>query len=31
VELIGEPSRTASNLVPGLKHMPIRYELAAAR
>ncbi len=31
VELIGEPSRTASNLVPGLKHMPIRYELAPAR
>ncbi|MBJ17925.1 MAG: cytochrome P450 [Deltaproteobacteria bacterium] len=31
VELVGEPSRTASNLVPGLKHMPIRYRLAPAR
>lgn len=31
VEMIGEPSRTASNLVPGLKHMPIRYKLAPAR
>ena len=28
VELTGEPQRTASNLVPGLKHMPIRYRLA---
>ena len=30
VELIGEPSRTASNLVPGFKHMPIRYKLRRA-
>ena len=28
VELVGAPERTASNLVPGLKHMPIRYRLA---
>ena len=28
VELIDTPSRTASNLVPGLKHMPIRYRIA---
>jgi hypothetical protein len=27
VELIGKPARTASNLVPGLKHLPIRYRL----
>ena len=30
IELAGEPHRTASNLVPGLKHLPIRYRLAAA-
>lgn len=30
VELAGEPARTASNLVPGLKHMPIRYKLRRA-
>ena len=30
VELTGTPERTASNLVPGFKHMPIRYRLAAA-
>ena len=30
VELIGQPSRTASNLVPGFKHMPIRYKLRRA-
>jgi hypothetical protein len=30
IELAGEPQRTASNLVPGLKHLPIRYRLAAA-
>ncbi len=30
VELTGEPQRTASNLVPGLKHMPIRYKIAPA-
>ncbi|MBW2270530.1 MAG: cytochrome P450 [Deltaproteobacteria bacterium] len=30
VELIGEPTRTASNLVPGLKHLPIRYRLTAS-
>ncbi len=29
VELTGKPDRTASNLVPGIKHMPIRYRLAA--
>ena len=29
-ELVGEPERTASNLVPGLKHLPIRYRLAAS-
>jgi cytochrome P450 len=31
IELAGEPERTASNLVPGLKHMPIRYRLQPAR
>ena len=30
VELTGSPERTASNLVPGLKHLPIRYRLSAA-
>ena len=30
VELTGTPERTASNLVPGFKHMPIRYRLAPA-
>jgi hypothetical protein len=30
VELAGTPERTASNLVPGLKHLPIRYRLAPA-
>ena len=30
VELAGVPERTASNLVPGLKHLPIRYRLAPA-
>jgi cytochrome P450 len=29
IELTGSPQRTASNLVPGLKHMPIRYRIAA--
>jgi len=28
VELAGMPERTASNLVPGFKHLPIRYRLA---
>jgi hypothetical protein len=28
VEQIGEDERTASNLVPGLKHLPIRYRLS---
>jgi cytochrome P450 len=28
VELAGTPERTASNLVPGLKHLPIRYRIA---
>ena len=28
VELAGRPERTASNLVPGLKHLPIRYRIA---
>ena len=28
VELAGSPERTASNLVPGLKHLPIRYQIA---
>jgi cytochrome P450 len=27
VELAGKPERTASNLVPGLKHLPIRYRI----
>ena len=27
IELAGEPQRIASNLVPGFKHMPIRYRL----
>ncbi len=31
VELAGKPERTASNLVPGFKHLPIRYCLAPAR
>ncbi len=30
VELAGEPIRTASNLVPGFKHMPIRYKMRTA-
>jgi hypothetical protein len=30
VELAGTPERTASNLVPGFKHMPIRYRIAPA-
>jgi cytochrome P450 len=30
VELAGEPERTASNLVPGFKHLPIRYRMASA-
>ena len=30
IEPAGTPLRTASNLVPGLKHMPIRYRLAPA-
>ena len=29
VELAGKPERTASNLVPGLKHLPIRYRIKA--
>ena len=31
VELAGPPQRTASNLVPGLKHLPIRYRIRPAR
>jgi cytochrome P450 len=30
VELTGVPQRTASNLVPGYKHMPIRYRIRPA-
>jgi cytochrome P450 len=30
VELVGKPERTASNLVPGLKHLPIRYRIKPA-
>jgi len=30
VELAGPPERTASNLVPGLKHLPIRYRIRPA-
>jgi cytochrome P450 len=30
VELAGTPERTASNLVPGLKHLPIRYRIRPA-
>ena len=30
IEPAGAPLRTASNLVPGIKHLPIRYRLAAA-
>jgi cytochrome P450 len=30
VELAGMPERTASNLVPGFKRLPIRYQLAPA-
>jgi hypothetical protein len=30
VELAGQPERTASNLVPGIKHLPIRYRIGAA-
>ena len=31
IERAGPSQRTASNLVPGIKHLPIRYRLAAAR
>lgn len=31
LELAGDPQRTASNLVPGIKHLPIRYRLRRAR
>ena len=31
VELTGKPERVASNLVPGIKHLPIRYKVAPAR
>jgi cytochrome P450 len=31
IELISEPERTASILVPGLKHMPIRYRIGPPR
>ena len=31
IERIGKSERTASNLVPGIKHLPIRYRLAPAR
>ncbi len=27
VELAGRAERTASNLVPGFKHMPVRYRI----
>ena len=30
VELAGQPERTASHLVPGLKHLPIRYRIRPA-
>ncbi len=30
VELAGKPERTASNLVPGVKHLPIRYRIRPA-
>jgi cytochrome P450 len=30
VELTGTPERTASNLLPGFKRMPIRYRIAPA-
>jgi cytochrome P450 len=30
VERIGKPERTGSNLVPGLKHLPIRYRIRPA-
>jgi cytochrome P450 len=30
VELAGTPQRTASNLVPGLKYLPIRYRIRPA-
>ena len=30
VELAGTPQRTASNLVPGLEHLPIRYRIRPA-
>jgi cytochrome P450 len=30
VEFAGQPQRTASNLVPGLKHLPIRYRIRPA-
>jgi len=30
VEVTGPPQRTASNLVPGLKHLPIRYRIRPA-
>ncbi|MFO0689975.1 MAG: cytochrome P450 [Myxococcota bacterium] len=31
IERAGKSERTASNLVPGIKHLPIRYRLAPAR
>ena len=30
LELAGRPQRTASNLVPGLKHLPVRYRIRPA-
>ena len=30
IELVGKAARTASNLVPGIKHLPIRYRLKPA-
>jgi cytochrome P450 len=30
IEPAGEPLRTASNLVPGIKHLPVRYRIAPA-
>jgi hypothetical protein len=31
IERTGETQRTASNLVPGIKHLPIRYQMGPAK
>jgi hypothetical protein len=31
IELAGEPQHVASNLVPGLKHLPVRYQISESK